>query len=339
MGRGINMTKEELLSKVEELSANREITHDELFVAYEKGQTNTPKTHDTVLTKKLTISEILYYLGGAIVFIGIAVLVFQNWDTLSSITKVLITLGSAIASYIIGAMLARNIKTDPVAHSFLLISALTAPVGLFVTFHVSGVELGSQVIQTLIPGILLITYLVSFFALRKSLLLLFCIIFGTWFYFSLTSLLLDNQASLSTKFLEYRSLIAGLSYILLGYSFSLGSRRPLSGFLYAFGVLAFLGSIFALGGWSPSQNIFWELIFPFIVFGVIYLSIYLKSKSFLVFGTIYLMAYVLKITAEYFSGSLGWPIALMLAGFGLIGIGYLSFYINSKYFKATLVSA
>lgn len=332
------MTKEELIAKIQEMSSLREITRDEVLQAYDQGQNIQPKTHDTALTKKLSIAEILYYLGGAIVFIGISVLVLQNWETLSSLTKILITLGSAVVAYIVGAILSRQVKTDPVGQAFLLISALTAPVGLYVTFSVAGLDLDSKYIQTLIPAILLITFLSSFFSLKKSLLLLFSIVFGTWFYFSLTSLIFVSQEVFSPKFFEYRSLIAGVSYILLGYTMSNTPRHPLSGFLYGFGSLAFLGSIFTLGGWSPEQNIFWELLFPFAVFGTIFASIYLKSKSFLVFGTIYLMVYVIKITSEYFSNSLGWPIALMFAGLGLIGIGYLSFYINSKYFQSTPVS-
>ena len=98
--------------------------------------------------------------------------------------------------------------------------------------------------------------------------------------------------------------------------------------------MGFLGAALALGGWSPQQNIFWELIFPGLVFGIIFLSVYLKNKSFLVFGALYLMAYIIKITSEYFSQSLGWPLALVLAGFMLMGIGYFAFYLNQKYIKS-----
>lgn len=42
------------------------------------------------------------------------------------------------------------------------------------------------------------------------------------------------------------------------------------------------------------------------------------------------MGYILKITSEYFADSLGWPLALMIAGFGMIGVGYLTVYIKRK---------
>jgi len=119
--------------------------------------------------------------------------------------------------------------------------------------------------------------------------------------------------------------------MLLGYFFFQGDMSGLSGPLYGFGVLLFLGMALSLGGWSPHQRVFWELIFPGLAFGVIFLSICVKSKAFLVFGSMYLMAYILKISAEYFSHSMGWPLALVLAGLALIATGCLTFYLNRKY--------
>ena len=49
------------------------------------------------------------------------------------------------------------------------------------------------------------------------------------------------------------------------------------------------------------------------------------------------MAYLVKITAQYFSSAKGWPIALMLIGIIIIGLGYLAIYINKKYIKSSMV--
>ncbi len=102
----------------------------------------------------------------------------------------------------------------------------------------------------------------------------------------------------------------------------------MAGWLYGVGALDFLGASLALGGWSPDQNMFWELIFPGLAFGGIFLSTYLKSRVILVICSLYVMAYILKLTAEYFSESIGWAFALVLLGFVLIGYG--AFYVNKK---------
>jgi hypothetical protein len=113
--------------------------------------------------------------------------------------------------------------------------------------------------------------------------------------------------------------------MVLAWSFSGTERDGLSGPLYAFGSLAFLGSTLALGGWKPSQNAFWELALPGLVFGVLYLSVHLRSKALLTFGSLFLGAYLAKITGEYFSDSMGWPLALIVLGLLLMGVGFLTF--------------
>jgi hypothetical protein len=179
---------------------------------------------------------------------------------------------------------------------------------------------------------MLFTCLLSFIISRKNIFTLFSIIFGTWLFFSLTSWMVDGLPSFNNwKFYMYRILVTGITYILMGYSFSKNERAPLSGFLYSFGILGVLSAALILGEWTPNQNVFWELIYPILVFGALFLSVHIKSKAFLIWGTIFLMAYILKITAEYFSTSLGWPLALVIAGLAMIGVGYMSISIKNKY--------
>ena len=162
--------------------------------------------------------------------------------------------------------------------------------------------------------------------------MLFSLIFGTWLFFSITSLLVGNGSYFDTwQFYQYRFIVAGASYLLLGYSFSKNIFSSLSNFLYGFGVFILLCSALILGGWSPEQNIFWELVYPFIIFGVLYASVVIRNNSFLLWGSIFLMIYILKITSEYFSGGLGWPTSLVISGLAMIGVGYMSLNIKNKY--------
>lgn len=322
-------TKEEVLQLVRMLAAQKIITRDELILAYDEGSGGKA---DQVVGHKLGIAEILYYIGGAIVFLGIAILLAQNWSTLGFATKALATLGAGIAAYVVGVLFTRDQKTETVGSAFYLISALVTPIGLYVVFDNAGFDATSYGSQSLISGILLGMYLASYFVFRKNIFTVFSILFGTWFFFSFTSFLVSSGSYYTDwEFYQYRVLIVGLAYMLLGYDFSKNERSPLSAFLYSFGILGFLGTALSLGGWDPNQNVFWELIFPGLVFGALFLSIYLKSKSFLTWGTLFLMAYILKITAEYFSSGLGWPLALVLAGLAMIGAGYLSLSLKKKY--------
>jgi hypothetical protein len=324
------ITKEEALEYIRNIAVQKIITKDELVQAYNSGSGEIIK-HEA-LSKNLNIAQILYYIGGAIVFLGIAILVGQNWSTLGFLTKLLATLGSGIATYFIGLLFSRDRRTEILSSAFYLISALVTPIGLWVIFDNFGYT-NSLGVQSLISGIMFLTYLLSLIVFRKNIIVLFSILFGTWFFFSLTSWIIGGNPIFSTeKFDFYRVLVTGIAYMFLGHAFSKDSEHvSLSGFLYGFGVFGFLASALALGNWKPNQNIFWELIYPVLVFGALFLSVTIKSRAFLTWGTVFLMGYILKITAEYFSTGLGWPLALVIAGLSMIGVGYMSFSIKKKY--------
>ncbi len=325
-------TREEILLYITTLAQQQTVSKEEVMAAYNEGIND---NKDQILTKKVSIVEILYYIGGGIVFLGISILMAQNWSILGFGTKVLATLGASMAAYFVGLLLSQNTKTEAVGSAFYLISALVAPLGLYVIFDHAGFDTTGFGLQSLISGILFSVYIFSYIVLRKNIFTLFCIIFGTWLFFSLTSLLVGSNPYFNDwKFYQYRTLLAGLSYILLGYTFSKSERAPLRGFLYGFGIIGFLGASLALGGWKPNQNILWELIFPILVFGALFISVYIQSNAFLVWGTLFLMVYILKITSEYFSSGLGWPLALVIAGLSMIGVGYMSITIKRKYLPA-----
>ena len=322
-------TKEEILQYIKTIGEQKIVTKDELDLAYDSG--SGIKT-DVVLTKKLGIAEILYYIGGAIVFLGISILLWQNWSTLGFGTKVLATLGAGVAAYFVGLLFSRDEKTETVGSAFYLISALVMPLGLYVVFNNAGFDANSYGSQSLISGILFGMYLLSYVVFRKNVFTLFSILFGTWLFFSLTSFMIGSGLYFDNwKFYEYRVLVAGITYMLIGYAFSKNERASLSNFLYGFGILGFLGAALSLGGWKPNQNVFWELIYPGLIFGALFLSVYIKSKSFLTWSTLFLMAYIFKITSEYFSGGLGWPLSLVIAGLSMIGVGYMSISLKKKY--------
>ena len=218
-------TKEEVLQYIKTLAEQKIVTKDELDLAYDSG--SGIKT-DMVLTKKLGVAEILYYIGGAIVFLGISILLWQNWSTLGFGTKVLATLGSGIAAYFVGLLFSRDERTEAAGSAFYLISALVTPMGLWVVFDNAGFDASSYGTQSLISGIMLGTYLLSLLVFRKNVFTLFSILFGTWLFFSLTSFMVGGGPYFDDwKFYEYRVLVAGIAYMLLGYAFSKNERAPL----------------------------------------------------------------------------------------------------------------
>jgi hypothetical protein len=323
------MDKQELLHEVRQLAAAHAINQGELLTAFAQGQgTVVPEEN-----KHITLSQVLYYIGGAIVFVGICVLISQNWEYFNTATKILVTLGSGIAAYVVGVLFNRYEQYKGLGLAFFLISALVNPIGLYVMFDKLGFDTGLASVGVLVFLILLVVYLGSYFIFRKTIFTLFSIVFGTALFFLLVQWMVGVNFTYAdqSKIWEYRFLVAGMVYMLLGYYFKDTSESSLAGPLYAFGSLGFLGAALALGNWQPNQNVFWELIYPLLVFGIIFLSVYIKSKSFLVFGSLFLIGYILKLTSEYFSSGLGWPLALVLAGLLIMVVGYYAVRINKEY--------
>tara|TARA_Y100000310_G_C20678621_1_gene814523 strand:- start:1993 stop:2994 length:1002 start_codon:yes stop_codon:yes gene_type:complete len=324
------MNKQELLQQVRNLASQSLVTKQELLNAYDQSEPAEIEGKE----KHPRFARILYYIGAAIVFVGIVIMVYQNWSDFNTFTKILATFGSGIAAYLVGVFFNYNKKVHEVGNAFFLIAALILPLGLSIIFDSAGFDVGRYEIQTLISAIMFVVFLVSLVIFRRTIFTFFSIVFGTWLFFSITGFMVRDIIDLNrTTFSEYRFLLTGLAYMFLGYSFSKRKGAALTGPLYGFGSLFFLGSALALGGWSPDQNIFWELIYVGLVFGVIFMSIKLYSRSLLVFGSIFLMAYILKITVEYFTEGLGWSLSLIIAGLILVGVGYLSVDLNRRYFS------
>lgn len=321
------MDKQQLLEEIRQAAAASLITKEEILNQFGSGSVDAAAKH-------LTVSEILYYIGGGIVFLGICILSYQNWDSFSSFLRIFITLGSATACFIVGALLYRYESLHKVSQAFFLISGLLAPLGVSVAFKEGGFDLNSDGIQLAIYVIIAAIFFSALWFYRQTILLFFAIVFTVGIFHFIINLIIGNNLLMAnySKVWEYKILTEGLVWILLGYYFLQTQFKALTGVMYGFGCVAFLGAAMALGGWDPNQNAFWELIYPLLVFGIIFCGVYVKSKSFLVFGTIFLIGYILKLTGEYFTSGLGWPLALVIAGLAIIGIGYYAVRLNNRYF-------
>jgi hypothetical protein len=320
------MQKEQLLSEIQTQAHAGLITREDVVRAFELG--SGVSEIEQASSRHINLANVLYAIGAAIIFIGIAILLGQNWSELSTFTRIMSTLGSGIVAYLIGMVLSRGNRFGTVGQGFFLLSVLVIPVGLGVVLDNAGMNVSDAGVQMVIAAISLALFGISFVIYRKTLFALFSILFGTWLYFSTANFMLGNNPIYQDWNLYlYLAMIAGISYLSLGYYISTrASYEKLKGFLYSFGSIYLLTAALALGG-------VWDVLAVGLVFLVIIMSVYLKSRALLTFGSLYLMAYLLKITSKYFSQSLGWPLALVIAGLLLMAVGYFSFYLNKKYIK------
>ncbi len=278
------------------------------------------------------VSSILYYLGGAIVFMGISFFIAQQWHQFGVGMRIFITLGTAVAALMTGVILNQQRQLGAVENAFFLLSGLLMPVGLMVAYEEAGLHIISPALQLQILAVLTAVYLATFLLLRKNLLLIFTVLFATCSFFAIIDVMVGNAPVFDPfTIASYQLLSAGLAWMFLGHGLSRGQHQMLCGWLQGFGVVAFLAAALALGEWKPNQNLFWEIIYPGLVFAVIFLSTHLKSRTFLVFGSLALGSYLTKITLEYFADSLGWAVALILIGFMLMAVAFLALRVQRQF--------
>ena len=334
------MNKDDLLNGIKSLAASGQLQRDEIIAAFDAGRNeislgtanDVKTTAEEQTTTMSRYSGILYYIGGGIVLLGLVFFIGQLWADFNTFMRIFITLGSGLAAYVMGVLFNREHRLGSAGPAFFMISALLVPTGIFISLDEFHVHLNDDKIQNLVSGLLFVTYLVSYITFKRFVLLFFSCFFGTWFYFALSSLILNNATYLPDWRIGYYLFAAlGLSYLFIGYAYEKTDKQGLVKLLYLLGINFFLGSLLALTGWKPSQDVFWELLYPAIVFGGLYVSAIIHSRIVLGFTAMYLAAYIIKITVEYFSDGLGWPLTLILCGFILMGMGFVTIQLKRKY--------
>lgn len=326
------MNKNDIINGIKSLAASGQLERNEVIAAFDEAKGHISSEQNESSSTLSRYSGILYYIGGGIVFLGLIFFIGELWSDLNTFMRIFITLGTGFATYIMGVLFNQQHRLGSAGPAFFMISALLIPGGILVSLEEFNIRIDEDKIQNIISGALFITYLASYILFKRFVLIIFTVLFGTWFYFALTGMLLSNAILLPEwRFGYYLFAALGLSYLFIGFSYQETDKDALVKILYLIGVNFFLGSLFALTGWKPSQDVLWELLYPGIVFGGLFVSALIHSRIILAFSAFYLAAYIIKITVEYFSDGLGWPITLILCGFILMGMGYGAIHLKRKY--------
>lgn len=310
-----NMLKEGILKKEDILAL--------IQVTGVSGQFKEKSGHRFAI--HLSFQQILYLVGAVIVILGLSVFIGQFWSNWSLPAQVLFSFILSGSLLWAGKLTLDKYKHLAIfGHVALILSAIVLPLGIWTTLDLIGADIGSE--STIIMGsaILLILYYATYQFLKHDLFLIFSIFAASLLFFSsILQLLGDDELIFA-----YAAVVLGISYLSLGYYYK-DAKVGVVKVLYFFGLGMFLGAFFGL----TFENVFWELLFPFALAGIFYLSVKVQSRIFFIFGILFVFFEILRITGEYFSNVVGWPIALMVAGFAIIFVGHIGFSVNKKFFK------
>ena len=325
------MNKEQILSLLDRSIASGMITKEEIsnFCAgtpsvtnpSQNNSINNPESHSFGGKNRFSATNILYTIGGLIVLIGIGTLLFRFWSDLSSIVRITLTLGIAIAAYISGILLRSNNQSVGIAVVMQVIGAVLAPIGIFIALYESGIQDIAIGWITSVAVLLAIVYIFSLVIFRSIIFSFFSIVFSTWALYSGVAYALSGSSIISSDIYKYLTLAVGIGYLFLSSYVKKTSHYALSRTLDFFGSVGIFSAILVLSDFKPNQSALWEIIGILCLFGGLYLSSASQNKTIFKTTSLFIIIFIIKFTGEYFVDSFGWPIALIIGGLILIGVG------------------
>ena len=269
--------------------------------------------------------RILGYLGGTFVFAGLSIFIASNWDVMNTAARIIITLGSGIAVFIMAIVASGDERYFRVKTPLYLIAAGLQPVGILVAIDEfsSGGDWHYAVLLT--AGIMVFQQGAVFWQKRDTTLLFTSLLFALWFFGVAFDLLNVDE--------NFIALILGAATVSLCIGLERTPHRGMNPFWYLFGSACFFYGLFDL-----VQHTAIELAFLAVACASVFLSTWVRSRTLLFVSTIAILAYISYFTSQHFQDSLGWPLVLILLGLIFIALSTIAIRINKRYISNTHTS-
>jgi hypothetical protein len=334
------MDKQQIVSFIEGQLATGKISREDLLILVNNGVApisnavpvfnsnpiDTPHKEES----SRNLINTFYGIGAIIVLGGVAILVGQNWIEIGFLGRILVTLGIFLVTYICGFLLNKP-SQRVISQVMFTISCALAPLGVYVLLSEVNINfVWPFTFYTALLSCALFGY--ALWSSKKNILVLITIGFASWAYYSLV--LKVFSFDYNSDLLKWAVMLLGFAYILIAHGYQSVStatdasdekeKKAIRNALFGLGTLGVLGAGIFIGG-------IFDLIFIALIFGAFYGSVYLKSRSMLTLGALFLMSHIVKLTSKYFVDSIGWPVALIMVGFLIIGVGYMTYNLNKKY--------
>jgi hypothetical protein len=271
-------------------------------------------------TRQELLVRVLAFLGGTFVFAGIGVFIALQWDGMNSAARVVVTLGSGIAAFILAMVATREARFDRASTPFFLVAAALEPTGMFVAFDEYGSGGDWRLAALLVFGTMVLQFGAAFQSRRRSTLLFLVFLFGVSFWWSLLDLMEVDGA--------LTALILGASMLLAAIGADRSGRGDITPVWYLFGAGAFLSGAFDAVEGTPMEILFLAAAAAFV-----YLAVAMRSRTLLFVSTLAILAYTGWFTGQHFAESIGWPLALIAFGLFMIVLSAAAYRIDRDYVR------
>lgn len=304
--------KQQALEKIVKIAESNHLTVAEIELAFRQSGRDASEPSTSLL------GRILGYLGGTFIFAGLGVYIGLNWDVMNPAARIIITLGSGIAAFIMAIVASADERYSRVKTPLYLIAAALQPVGILVAIDEFSSGGDWHYAALLTAGIMVFQQAAVFWQKRETTLLFTSLFFALWFFGVALDLLHVDE--------EFIALILGISILSLCIGLERTRHRGITPFWYLAGSVILLHGLFEL-----VQHTAIELAFLAVACGGVFLSTWVRSRTLLFVSTVAILAYISYFTNEHFQDSLGWPLVLILLGLIFIALSAIAMRINRRY--------
>lgn len=316
------------------------------------------------------LGRILGYIGGAFIFGGLILFAGMQWETLGSASRVAITFGSGLVAFILGVFALTDSRYINSSTPLFLSAAVLQPTGMFVFLseYAQGNDVGLA--RLIVYSLMAFQFLGSFVQYRRTSLLfcgylfynaalavffdrigvrvdtigiiiggsillvtssidksphravapLWYILGGLCFYTSLGAFLarVDMEEG-------WIGIVISISLLCFGYALKKELHAVLANIAYTFGSALVLAAGYDLLARTP-----YDIGLLVLSVSMMFFSVQMRSRTLLLVNTLGLFSFLGYYTHEYFSNVVGWPLALILLGFLMVGISALAIRLDRR---------
>jgi hypothetical protein len=262
-------------------------------------------TLNTNENKASALSRVMSYVGGILVLAGLCTYIGMQWAKFDALLHVAITFGPGFIALILGIIVARQDRNSHVATPLFVLSALFQTTGLFVFLDEYASGNDGVMAVLVVCTIMALQYLAIFIALRRPSILLLTLIFA---HFAFAALF--EKMGIQGR---YSSLILGLSGLMIASSLSRTRFMPISGLGFVFSGFTFTSAFYVIFERTP-----FDIALIGVAAFMVYASVLNQSRSLLFVAIVTMLGYLGYYTKQYFSGMVGWPVALIILGLIMI---------------------
>lgn len=330
--------KQELLTELRTAFENGTLSRSDI-----ESVTNdvvvTPDQQSTTLNHSLSTVDIMFYIGGIVLYAAICMTISQSWNTTSSVIHIGLSAGIGLILWLIALFLIRRPSMSDIqsgmTQALLLTGSLTVSTGGFIAMYeiTKSWNEGQFIAAGVTLFVLSLLHVLYDRAVHRDLILLIGIVLGAAAIPAMISQLLSNYHTPLYAWCLVAAASAGLlAYVTRVISKLLPTRSHIAHVFDGLSVFIALGSLYVASR-GDNAAILWLILLIAAILGIFYLSIIRRNKYFLGNASLFLIITIITIAFEYFSG-FGIATSLLVAATGLLGTAAAASVVNKKYIRS-----